>query len=172
MLFRVVPSICMPVGQGEAKGNAHLLHCCQALWWFPTEMDQFFSKNKRQANVCCLQGSNHSSRFQTWPAGNVQRIGYTVYPQFAFHSCTTQREAEQPGAADRGRKWRINSAAWVMWYLSCFSFFHGCVCCVLEASSTTLFHWNQQGLSRCVHTWNSPDFLPTLYWEASRRVRR
>ena len=64
----------------------------------------------------------HISRFQTWPAGN---ISYGVYPDFAFHTCTTQREllctdasqqhnksstllrqeVEQPG----DRKWRINS---------------------------------------------------------------
>ena len=33
-----------------------------------------------------------SSRFQTWPVGKVQRIGSGFYPDFAFHTCTTQQE--------------------------------------------------------------------------------
>ena len=54
-------------------------------------------------------------------ADKVGRIGYGLYPQFVFYTCTTQQEqqilcfiqqvGEQLGAAGRGRKWRIHSAA-------------------------------------------------------------
>ena len=31
-------------------------------------------------------------------------------------SALFRREVEQPGAADRGRNWHINSAAWITWF--------------------------------------------------------
>ena len=66
----------------------------------------------------------------------VWRIGSGVYPEFAFlhitkcswgslhgrvdnsnkSSALFRWEVEQPGATGRGRRWRINSAADIMWF--------------------------------------------------------
>ena len=32
------------------------------------------------------------SRFQSWPAGKMRRIGCRVHPDFSFHTCTMQQE--------------------------------------------------------------------------------
>ena len=43
----------------------------------------FFGKWRHVCHFSCLQTS---------PLGKIRRIGYGVYPEFAFHICTTQRE--------------------------------------------------------------------------------
>ena len=74
-----------------------------------------------------------SSHFQTWPPGAIRRIGYGVYSVCLSHmhntaggflhrrvqnsiksSTLVRREVEQPSAAYRGRKWRINLAVEIM----------------------------------------------------------
>ena len=130
----------------------------------PCERDLFLSQEKLEAKKpkisCChlmLQAGGtywvtqkSQSCFQKRPLGEIQRIGCRVHRQFAFHTCTRQREVPCTDGITTATHWcRL---------LSPTPLFYACVTALLQRDVCFLL----------VLMWDSPGFLGTLFEEARR----
>ena len=115
------------------------------------------------------------SRFQTWPVVEIQTISSGVYLQFALHTCTMQLVFAQipsqqqqiemrVGAADRGRMWHINSAAWITWFSLQHKLSRHLRLCLLRVWNLFSFWW--VFYCACCHIKLILDFYGLCTWRS------